>query len=193
MAFVPGVLLTLLLIPAGVGAGESTAMATDAPPADARAERLSEAAKDVQPARTRKPRTTAASPSSKRPVPIAVEKPSVLMLADNGAWAARKVKVLNAKKIYFGKADTSQTPGVVKAKKVFAKIPEYQEIKRRGLTKDDIEYWTLMKKASKKFRAAVKKAAAADGKDLIAEVGAIKVTGEKIPNMTAAVIAALGT
>ncbi|MHC5020033.1 MAG: hypothetical protein ACYTGX_07975 [Planctomycetota bacterium] len=196
MAFVPGVVFAMMLIPAGVGAGEGTAAPTTAPPSDARAERSADTAKEEKPDRTRTPRTTGAKPQEKpaaKPAAPAVVKPAVLHFADNGAWADAKVKVLNAKKIYYGKADTATAPATVKAKKVFAKIPEYQEIVRRGLTKDDIEYWTLMKKASKKFRAAVKKAAGTEGKDLVAEEGAIEVKGETIPDMTDAVIKALGT
>jgi len=189
IAYVPAALLALLLAPAG--AGETAAAPSDAPPADERAEKKgSDAAEKARPMRTRKPRTTSAKPRAAAPVAV---RPSVIRIAADGKLADKKIKVLNAKKIYYGKADTATKPATVKAKKVFAKIPEYQEIKRRGLTKNDIEYWTLMKKASKKFRAAVKKASGTENKDLVAESGAIEVKGETIPDITAAVIKALGS
>lgn len=190
MAFVPTVLLSVLLFPAGAGVGERSDLATDAPPADAKVARQSDTGKDTQPARTA--RTTAAKPRAATPAPVQPEMPSVLRIANDGAWAATTITVLDAKKIYFGKADNATKPATVKAKTVYAQIPEYKEILRRGLTKDDIEYWTLMRKASKKFKAAIKKAAGTEGKDLVAEAGAIEVKGETIPDMTAAVIAALG-
>lgn len=107
----------------------------------------------------------------------------------NDAAEEPKVKVLNADKVYYGDAKTSKTPAVIDSQRVWDKIPEYVEIKKKGLTEADLEYWVLLRKASKKFNTAVEKAAKAKGKDLVAEVGAIEVKGETIPNITDAVIA----
>ena len=101
-----------------------------------------------------------------------------------------KVKVLDTAGVYYGNASTSKTPSVIEAQQVFDVIPAYREIVRRGLTEDDPDYWVLLKKANKAFKAAVKRGAKKDDKDLVAEVGAIELTdGGAIPDITDTVVA----
>ena len=104
----------------------------------------------------------------------------------------RKIVVHDATKIYYGDAATAQVPAVIVQQRVMEKIAEYQEIKRRGLTDKDAEYYLLLQKAVTKFKCAVKKAAKAEKKDLVAEVGAIEIPGETIPDITDRVIAEVG-
>ena len=131
-----------------------------------------------------------ASRASAPTAPAATAAPVRLfaVLRSNSA-EEQKVKVLNADKVYYGDAKTSKAPAVIDSQRVWDKIPEYLEIKKKGLTEADHEYWVLLRKASKKFNTAVEKAAKVKGKDLVAEVGAIEVKGETIPNITDAVIA----
>jgi hypothetical protein len=128
------------------------------------------------------------TPSAPPPV-AAVPAPPPFAVVWTAAVEEPKVKVLNADKVYYGDAKTAKAPAVIDSQRVWDKIPEYQEIKKKGLTEADLEYWVLLRKASKKFNAAVEKAAKAKGKDLVAEVGAIEVKGETIPNITDAVLA----
>ena len=78
--------------------------------------------------------------------------------------------------------------------KVYARIPEYKEILRRRLTDKDAKYHLLMKKASKRFAAAIKKMARAKNHDLVAQTGAVRKSKKKakdIPDRTQDVIDAL--
>ncbi len=120
------------------------------------------------------PRTVPARAPAQAPAPVRL---------------AGKVVVKDSTKIYYGSADTSKAPSTIESSRVYDAIPEWQEIGRRGLTPDDIDYWVLRKKAAEKFRAAVKSGAEKEKKDLVAEVGAIEVAGETIPDITSSVIA----
>ncbi len=122
-----------------------------------------------------------ADAAAARPVPARTPAPARL--------AAGKIVVKDSTKIYLGSADTSKAPSTIESSRVYDAIPEWQEIGRRGLTPDDIDYWVLRKKAADKFRAAVKKGADKEKKDLVAEVGAIEIPGETIPDITSSVIA----
>jgi len=97
-------------------------------------------------------------------------------------------------KVYYGNHRLFQRPATVSCDRVYDRIPEYQEIVRKGLTEKDTRYHILMKKASKRFSEAVKKMARARNHDLVACVGAVKKDREKapdIPDRTAEVIKAL--
>ncbi len=108
------------------------------------------------------------------------------------AAATPGYRVADRGKIYFGNPDQFTKPAVLCATSVFEQIPEYKEIKRRGLTSKDAEYWLLLDKANKKFYAAVKTVAKNDGYDLVGELGAIQAEeGYALPDITSAVIAAL--
>ena len=92
--------------------------------------------------------------------------------------------------VYFGKLAGAKSPGEVVAKSAFAEIPDYKEIKEKGLTKDDPEYWILLSKANDKFYAAVKKVGEENKFDVIVEKGTAKLE-TAAPDVTRKVIAAL--
>jgi Skp family chaperone for outer membrane proteins len=73
--------------------------------------------------------------------------------------------------IYYGKKDGARKPAEIKAQDAFNEIAEYKKIKEKGLTKDDAEYWVLLKKANEKFNTAVKKIAEDQKYDVVAEKG----------------------
>ena len=82
-------------------------------------------------------------------------------------------EVRNRSGVYHGNADEFSKPVVLEAARVFDQIPEYQEIKRRHLTKDVPEYGLLLERANRHFFRALFKVARRDGYDLIAETGAV--------------------
>jgi hypothetical protein len=99
-------------------------------------------------------------------------------------------------KVYHGNPRLFQKPCHLSADRVYAEIPEYQEIVRKGLTDKDPRYHFLMKKASERFGEAVKAMArdAAYNHDLVAEDGTIrkeKQDAADIPDRTDATIAKL--
>ena len=97
-------------------------------------------------------------------------------------------------KVYYGNHRLFQRPATVSCDKVYDAIPEYQEIVKKGLTDKDPRYHILMKKASKRFSAAVKKMAKSKNHDLVACTGAVKKAKEKakdIPDRTKECIKAL--
>ena len=91
-------------------------------------------------------------------------------------------------KVYLGDKSNYSNPACVKIKDIYAVIPEYQEIEERGLTKDDAEYWPLIRKASSRFLEALGKVAEAaePDYDLVGEVGFIE--GKTPPDITDDVI-----
>jgi len=92
--------------------------------------------------------------------------------------------------VYYGALEGAQKPAVIVALKVFDRIPEYQEIKRRGLGPDDSDYWVLLAKANEKFYAAIRKAAEARSYDVVVEAGTHTFEKEP-PDATQAVIDSL--
>ena len=97
-------------------------------------------------------------------------------------------------RVYYGNHRLFQRPATVSCDKVYDRIPEYQEIVRRGLTDKSPKYHSLMKKASKRFSDAVKKMARKHRHDLVACVGAISKEREKaadVPDRTRECIKAL--
>lgn len=108
-----------------------------------------------------------------------------------------KVKVLVRSRIYY--------PKPFKDKKLYKKIglvdcgtilnatPEYKEIERRDLDEESAEYHILVKRASDRFKKAVRRTVSSDGYDLIAESGAITVEGRKLPDITKTVIKQLSS
>jgi hypothetical protein len=113
----------------------------------------------------------------------------LVILAPVISLAAGKDVEIDEKKIYYGDPDNFKKAAVLKLAQVFKHIPEYQEAKKRG--KDDPQYYILLEKANQKFFAAMESVAGAEGYDLIGEVGAIKIKGKKVPNITKSVIEAL--
>ena len=97
-------------------------------------------------------------------------------------------------KVYYGNHRLFQRPAHVDCDKVYGRISEYQEIVRRRLTDKDPQYHILMKKASKRFAAAVKKMARDKRHDLVAQSGSVRKSKDKakdIPDRTDDVIQAL--
>ena len=89
--------------------------------------------------------------------------------------------------VYYGDAAHWKKPAEVDADAVYAEIPEYKRIVADGLEPDDPKYQLLMNRASKRFVAAVRKAAR-DGKhDLVARRGSVRGVKD-VPDLTAAVI-----
>lgn len=113
----------------------------------------------------------------------------VALLALGGSEGRGDSSLLSSD-VYYGKVEDSKKPAEVVSSKVFEEIPEMKEIKKRGLTEKDAEYWILLAKACEKFYAAVKKVAEADGYDCVAEKG--KYTfNPPAPDITQKVIDAL--
>lgn len=100
-----------------------------------------------------------------------------------------KDKEVDVSKVYFGDPKSFENPAVLRISKVFDAIPEYRDAKNKG--KDDPDYFILLEKANQKFFAALDKVVSECKYDLVGEVGAIKVKGKEIPEITAAVIKAL--
>lgn len=93
-----------------------------------------------------------------------------------GAYA-----VSDTKSVYYGNATMFRRPAVVTADVVYAQIPEYQEIRRRGLGDGQPEYHLLLQKASARFAAAVKAMADAQDHDFVAERGTIRARRPDAP------------
>lgn len=106
------------------------------------------------------------------------------------------VKITNSSRVYYPatvkRGAKFKKPAVLVSATVFDAIPEWQEIKKKGLKKDDPEYHLLHKRASDKFCTAIKKVATASGYDIIAETGAIdcknctavEITSEVVGNLS---------
>lgn len=97
-------------------------------------------------------------------------------------------------KAYYGNVAMIRRPGVVRSDDVFARIPEYREIRSKGLTDKAPRYHFLMKKASERFTGAVAAAARAGGYDFVSETGTIQVEDPEAPppaDLTQDVIARL--
>lgn len=102
-------------------------------------------------------------------------------------------RVTDKDKIYHGKEESPNNPAVLKSAEVFEEIPEWQEIQKRGLDKDDPEYWKLLEEANQKFYEAVRTVCNNNGYDSAGEVGSIEPEGDAPPppNVTDKVIEAL--
>ncbi len=93
--------------------------------------------------------------------------------------------------VYYGDSEDYSRPGEVDAARVFAEIPEWQEIQRKNLNPDQAEYWILLEKANVKFYKAVAKAAQRLRLDLIGELGTLPRDKGEPPNVTDQTIAAI--
>jgi len=105
-----------------------------------------------------------------------------------------QVKILNGDRVYrpstlrTGQRVLRTKPAVLKSRKVFAATPEYKQIKKRKLDPSSAEAILLRKRASDRFKSAIRRAASQGGYDLIAEKGAIKVEGGQPQVITQQVI-----
>lgn len=108
----------------------------------------------------------------------------VILVAAPLAWArVGDYSISDPSKVYYGNHRLFQRPATVSCDKVYDRIPEYQEIVRKGLTEKDPSYHILMKKASKRFSDAVKKMARAKRHDLVACAGAIQKDRKEAPDI----------
>ena len=80
---------------------------------------------------------------------------------------------------------------MVEAAKVYKQIPAHQELLDRKLTRDDPDYWPLMRKASQAFVRALRKVCKEKGHDLVGELRTITIDGAAPPDITLEVIKAL--
>ena len=115
---------------------------------------------------------------------IFVLAPALIFVSASAAEAQ-----IDKSRIYFGNPDNFKKPGEIKLAQVFRAIPEYKTIKKENIKSSDAKYWILMRKANKRFKAALV-AVNRDsrlGYDLIGEIGSIKIDAE-VPNITAEVI-----
>jgi hypothetical protein len=87
-------------------------------------------------------------------------------------------------KIYFGNAKKFQKPCVIEAQKVYDGISSYQKIVEHGFTKDNPEYWPLMRKAAAAFVRALKEVCKTGEFDLVGEIGAIDCREHEVPDVT---------
>ncbi len=127
--------------------------------------------------------------SSMRAFCASITASFVLILLVTSAFPADKDTEVDKTKVYYGSADSFKTPAVIVLSKVFDKIPEYIDAKKK--TDDDPDYYILIEKANAKFQKAVEKAAKDNGYDLVAETGSVKMKDKEIPDITKKVIDAL--
>ena len=115
-----------------------------------------------------------------------------LLTAVGSAWAGvGDYRCKDAAKVYLGNSRLFQRPAVISSDKVYRRISEYREILEKGLTDKDVRYHFLMKKASAKFKEAVKRMARKKDHDLVAEKGCVRRANKdapKVPDRTQDVI-----
>lgn len=105
-----------------------------------------------------------------------------------------EVKVVNADRVYrpsnltSGQTIKRTKPAVVDSRQVFDATPEYKKIKQRKLDPSSAEAMLLRKKASDRFKAALRLCASSGNYDLIAEKGAVTVSNGALTDVTQEVI-----
>jgi hypothetical protein len=120
----------------------------------------------------------------------------VMILAAGDVVAEPEGTALTAKvdvdesQVYYGNPARFKKPGEIVCDSVFREIPEYKKIIEEGLT-EGVRYEFLLLRANEKFRKALKRVHRREGYDLIAEVGAVRVEGKTVPDITSEVIDAL--
>ena len=107
------------------------------------------------------------------------------------------VKITNSSRVYYPttikRGAKFKKPAIVVSSTVFDSIPEWKEIKEKGLKKGDAEYHLLHKRASDKFCDALKRVRVANGYDIVAETGAIECKNCTATEITQAVIDSLAS
>ncbi len=122
---------------------------------------------------------------------ITIRSPRFLIVAVLAtlAWPSLCAETkIDEDKIYYGDIEKYNNPAVVDAAEVYRQIPAHQELVRRKLTREDPDYWPLMRKASQIFVRALRKACQKKGHDLVGEVDSITMDGGEIPEITSEVI-----
>ena len=106
-----------------------------------------------------------------------------------------KITVLNKERVYFPtilkKGTTYSKPAILVSSTVYDAIPEWQLIKRKGLTRGSAEYDLLLLTATRKFKKALRTVSARGTVDIIAEKGFIKCENCKVVDITQRVLRAL--
>ncbi len=92
--------------------------------------------------------------------------------------------------VYWGDAKAFKKPAEVDADRVYAEIAEYKKIRDDDLKPGSVQYELLLSKASRRFLAAVKKAAKKHGYDLVAMPGSVK-NADSVADISQYVIDAL--
>ncbi len=111
----------------------------------------------------------------------------VLPAASAAGGAAPRTEIDEAE-IYYGDPGSFRSPAVLDADEVYSHIPEYREIRDRGLDPSDARYLYLMRAASERFRAAVSGVADSEGYDLVGGLGSIRIEGRTVPDITSLVV-----
>ncbi len=106
-----------------------------------------------------------------------------------GIAVAKDVDV-DESQVYYGNPARFKMAGEISCDSVFHEIPEYKKIRDEKL-REGVRYEFLLRRANQKFHRALKSVHRADGYDLIAELGAIRIKGKTVPDITSKVIAAL--
>ena len=94
---------------------------------------------------------------------------------------------VDASDVYLGNAATFRKPAEVDSDAVYRAIPEYQKIVAEDVEPGSATYELLMDKASKRFKAALRKVARAGGYDLVARSASIQ-NATDVPDITQDVI-----
>lgn len=132
------------------------------------------------------------------PVPLQ-QVPRAIAAADDPP--AKPRYEIKKERIYYGDCTRFATPAVLSARKVYESIPAYRSILERGLTKDDPEYWPLLRRAARIFLVALKRVCREEGFDLVGEIESIRPAedgdqddendnGDSVPDITDQVIEA---
>jgi hypothetical protein len=119
-------------------------------------------------------------------VTVALLVPALLL---TGGAVAKNVDV-DESQVYYGNPAKFKKAGEISCDSVFREIPEYKKILEEGLT-EGVRYEFLLHRANQKFHRALKTVHRAHGYDLIAELGAVRIEGKTVPDITSRVIEAL--
>ena len=108
---------------------------------------------------------------------ISFTTPVVVAVADNPLLIVEEVQ-LDRTKVRHGnvsKFDTkgTETVGTIRSTEIYEQIPAYQTIQKEGLEKGTARYNKLIRKATKSYKAALKKVANEKSFALIVEEGGI--------------------
>lgn len=84
-------------------------------------------------------------------------------------------------RIYHGRPGFVRRPCAVSADRIYEEIPEYQEIRRKRISKNNPRWHLLMREASKRFSAAINTMARKYNHDVVAEIGICRPNEPDVP------------
>jgi len=102
-----------------------------------------------------------------------------------------KVTILHSNRVYYPKparAGTYKKVGLVSSATILNATPEYKRIKTGEVKRGSAEFELLLKRASDRFKRAVRATVSLGGYDMIAEKGAVTVAGRVLPDITSTVV-----